>query len=160
LPPITYTSSGYTQLDADEIAMIEAWEQVFGIEIEIELLEPIGYIYQLRESHGQMFPLGWCADYPDPQNFLDVLYHSASDENLSQYDNPQVDTLLEQARIERDPATRLSLYRQAEQIILDDAPEIWLWHSIGRQLVKPYVHGYVLTPLFVQQSQYIYLDPH
>jgi oligopeptide transport system substrate-binding protein len=160
LPPITFTGSGYTELDSDEIAMIETWEQVFGIEIEIELLEPIGYIYQLQDQHGQMFPLGWCADYPDPQNFLDVLYHSTSEENWSHYDNPQVDALLEQARTQRDPETRLSLYRQAEQMILVDAPEIWLSHGISRQLVKPYVHGYVLTSLSVQQSQYIYLDPH
>jgi len=81
-------------------------------------------------------------------------------ENIGRYSSSQVDALLEQARSERDPAVRLALYHQAEQMLVDDAAAIWISHGISRQLVKPYVHGYVLTPLSVQQSQYIYLDSH
>jgi oligopeptide transport system substrate-binding protein len=160
LPPLTFTESGYTEPDPSVAALLQTWEEVFGIQIEVELLEPRSFIYELREHHGHLFMMGWCADYPDPENFLDVLYHSASEENWSGYNNPQVDSLLEQARTERDPAARLALYHQVEQMIVDDAPEIWLSHGVSRQLRKPYVHGYVLTPLGVPQSQFIYLDPH
>jgi len=160
LPPLTFTDSGYTEADPTTMALIETWEQVFGIDIQVELLEPFGFVQKVRDHHGHMFSLAWCADYPDPQNFLDVLYHSQSEENLGRYRNPQVDLLLEQARTERDPAARLALYRQAEQRIVDDAAEIWLAHNISRMLIKPYVHGYLLLPVDVPQMQNVYLDPH
>lgn len=160
LPPITLTESGYTEASPYVAALIQTWEQVFGIEIRVELIEPFGYSHEVHEHHGQIVMLGWCADYPDPQNFLDVLFHSESEENLGHYSNPQVDVLLEQARTERDTAARLALYQQIEQMIVDDAADAWISHGISRQLVKPYVHGYVLTPLGVQQSQNIDLDPH
>ena len=158
LPPITFTEGGYTEADPDTVAMIETWEEVFGIEIEVELLEPFGYVHEIRDHHGQMFSLAWCADYPDPQNFLDILYHSESEENLGGYSNADVDALLEQARTEREPAARLALYQQAEQMIVDDAAEIWLYNYINRMLIKPYVKGYELLPMEVPQVQFIYLD--
>jgi oligopeptide transport system substrate-binding protein len=160
LPPITFTDSGYTEIGPQVAALVQTWEDVFGIEIEVELIESYGYYHTIHERHGQIVMAGWCADYPDPQNFLDVLYHSQSEENLGDYANPQVDALLEQARTERDPDARLALYQQIEQIIVDDAADVWISHGTNRQLVKPYVHGYVLTPLSVQQAQNIYLDPH
>ena len=160
LPSITLTESGYTEVSSYVAALIQTWEEVFGVEIEVELVESFGYSQEIHERHGQIVMAGWCADYPDPQNFLDVLFHSESEENLGSYSNPQVDALLEQARTERDTAARLALYQQIEQLIVDDAADVWISHGLSRQLVKPYVHGYLLTPLAVQQSQNIYLDPH
>ncbi len=160
LPSLTFTDSGYSEAGPDVLALIDTWEEVFGIQIEVELLEPFGYVHEVKKHHGQMFSLGWCADYPDPENFLDILYHSESEENLGLYSNPEVDALLEQARTERDPVTRLALYQQAEQMIVDDAACIWLTHSVNRVLIKPYVHGFEVLPMDVPQATNVYLDPH
>ena len=71
----------------------------------------------------QMFgSLGWVADYPDPENFLDVLFHSESSLNAAKLDVPEIDRILEDARSERDEEKRLEMYRNAEELILEQAP--------------------------------------
>jgi oligopeptide transport system substrate-binding protein len=160
LPPLTFTDGGYQEPGSDVVALVEGWEEAFGIEIEVELLDPMSYVQEVKDHHGHMFSMGWCADYPDPQNFLDVLYHSQSEENLGHYANAEVDAWLEQARTERDTEARLALYRQAEELIVADAAAIWISHSTGHLLIKPYVHGYQLLPIGVPQWQNVSLDPH
>jgi oligopeptide transport system substrate-binding protein len=160
LPLITLTTSGYSEPGDYVEAIVQDWEETFGIEIKVELLDPFSYEHEVKTNHGQIFTMGWCADYPDPQNFLDVLYHSDSEENLGHYSNPEVDALLEQGRSEPDPETRLALYQQVEQMIVDDAADIWISHSVSRLLIKPYVHGYVILPIGVPQFQNVYVDPH
>ncbi|MGD8625705.1 MAG: peptide ABC transporter substrate-binding protein [Anaerolineae bacterium] len=160
LPPLTFTDGGYQEPGSDVTAMVEQWEETFGIEIEVELLDPMSYVEEIKDHHGHMFTMGWCADYPDPQNFLDVLYHSQSEENLGHYASAEVDALLEQARTERDPEARLALYHQAEEMIVADAAAIWLSHATGHLLIKPYVQGYQLLPVGVPQIQNVSLDPH
>ena len=102
-----------------------------------------------------MFSLGWIADYPDPQNFLDLKFHSASANNETKYSNPDVDKLLEQARGEQDQAKRLTLYQQAEQKIVNDAPWVPLYHGKGGVLIKPYVKGYTIPPFVIPNLRYV-----
>jgi oligopeptide transport system substrate-binding protein len=148
LPEIVMTTSGYGgELDDYESALVEMWRTHVGVEVTVEQLEPTSYFYELRENHGQIISLGWCADYPDPENFLDLLYHTGTPENLGGYSNTEVDALLEQARSEADLETRMALYHQAEQMIIDDVPDILLDHGRTYLLVKPYVHNLTLTPM-------------
>ena len=106
-----------------------------------------------------MFRIGWGADYPDPENFLDILFHSESDNNHSGYNNLEVDSLLERARVERNREARFALYNQAEQMILDDAPWIPLWHSGERNvLIKSNVKDFLLTPMTLPKYRYVYFD--
>jgi ABC-type oligopeptide transport system substrate-binding subunit len=128
------------------------WQDALGVTIEPVLLEPFNYLDELFAGNtGHIFGMGWCADYPDPQNFLDVLFHSESRQNLSGYANPEVDELLERARVEPDVKRRLDLYADIERTIVADAPVILLTHSISAVLVKPHLHDYVLTPMGVSQ---------
>ena len=95
---------------------------------------------------------------PTRQNFLDVLFHSDSDENRFSYSNEEVDALLEEAAVEPDVGRRVSLYQQAEQLILDDWVAVPLWHSRNFLLVQPYVKGFELTPIRVPQLQNISIE--
>jgi oligopeptide transport system substrate-binding protein len=96
-----------------------------------------------RGTYG-MYMLGWAADYPDPQDFLDVQFHSGSPLNDTRYSNPQVDRWLEEARVERAEARRFSLYAQAERQILADAPWVPVYGGAETWLVSPLVHGFTL----------------
>ena len=58
-------------------------------------------------------------DYPDPENILDVKFHSQSTENNENYANAVVDQLLENARSELDADKRALLYQEAEEIIVN-----------------------------------------
>lgn len=161
LPPIVFTDGGYgSDIGADVAALAQMWQQVLGVTITVENLEPNRFLDEIYAgNHGQIFSLGWCADYPDPENLADVLFHSGSQQNKGHYSNPQVDALLEQARVEPDVGKRLALYQQAEQMIVDDAPVIFIAHSVSYVLVKPHVIGYTLTPVDVPLERYLRIDP-
>lgn len=128
------------------------WNQNLGVEfVDVSLLEPDDFLSRRDNNEFSFGVTGWCADYPDPQNFLEILMHGDSDENNSGYSNPEVNALLEQAGSEPDEQTRLALYAQAEQMILDDFVLIPISHSLSYRLVKPYVKNFKTTPIGVQQ---------
>ncbi len=160
LPPIVFTDAGIgTYVGADVAAMAQMWEQNLGVTITVENLEPNYYQDQIyRGNHGQLFSGGWCADYPDPENFADVLFHTGSQQNSGGYSNPQLDTLLEQARVEQDVNKRMAMYQQAEQMLVDDAAALWTTHSLSYELVKPYVKGYNFTPIAIPIERYMWLE--
>ena len=160
-PRITLTISGSfgaaipTYLEV----ILEQWRQELGIEVEIQQTEWATFLQDVNDKKYQMFSLGWIADYPDPQNFLDVLLHSESHSNHTNYHNPEVDRLLGEARTERDRARRFELYNQIEQMILDDAPWVWTWFSgEGYALIKPEVSDYFLLQMSIPKYRYVYFN--
>ena len=94
-----------------------------GVDVAVQTLEWSSFLDQVYGdmSEFQMYSLGWGADYPDPHNFLDLMFHSRSVENVSHYSNPEVDGLLETARAEVDRDRRLRLYASVESIVVDEA---------------------------------------
>jgi ABC-type oligopeptide transport system substrate-binding subunit len=95
----------------------------------------------LAEGKFPVFLYAWYADVPDPDNFLSKLFHSRSPRNLFGYANSRVDELLASARNEQDLQRRVDLYRQAERIVLDDAPLIPILHHTYERLFQPYVRS-------------------
>lgn len=146
-------------IDLDLEVMLQEWEQNLGITVNIQQTEWATFLQDLNKRRFQMFKVGWIADYPDPENFLDVLFHSESTNNHTGYSNPRVDELLEGARVESDVSKRFKLYNDAETQVLKDAPWIPLWNSAeGYLLIQPYVKNYYLTPLAIPKMRYIYFE--
>lgn len=145
LPPIVLTVTGEGATSSFAKLLAGMYEEVLGVRLEIEQVDWPTYLQELNAHKLQMFTLAWSADYPDPENFLETQFHSKSELNNTGYSNPEVDRLLEQAMTESDAATRLSLYRQAEQRIVDDAPWVPLFHGVDYTLVKPYLRGLKVT---------------
>lgn len=159
LPPLTYTTSGYGDVGPFVTAVITMWQDNLGVTITPETLDPFVYYDELFAGNmGHFFDGGWCADYPDPQNFLDVLYGSQSQQNLSGYANPELDALLADAAVAADVAERLRLYGRAEQMVLADAPVVFLSHGVTAVLVSPALQNYHLTPIGVPQWQRVSLN--
>lgn len=160
LPPIVFTEGGFgTDINSSTAALAQMWQTTLGVQINVENIEPNQYSKLLHEGvHGQIFTGGWCADYPDPENFADALFHTGAQENNGHYSNTALDAILEQARTERDIAKRMALYQQAQQIIVQDAPVIFTTHALTYLLVKPYVKGYIDTPIDVPIERYLWLD--
>ena len=160
LPPITITTPGSfgANVSLDMEVVLAMWEKNLGITTEFQQTEFATFLKDLNKRRFQMFDIGWIADYPDPENFLDILFYSDSSNNHTNYNNPEVDALLEKARVETDETLRFSIYNEVEQTILDDAPWIPLWYSGERYLlVKPNVHDYLLTPLIIPKLRHVYL---
>jgi oligopeptide transport system substrate-binding protein len=160
LPPLVFTTSGFGSDPSGTVStLIDMWQKNLGVSIQVENIEPNKAQDELHKGHhGQLFSGGWCADYPDPENFADALFHSGAQQNLGHYSNPDLDKLLEQARVERDVARRMGMYQRAEQLIVDDAAAVFLSHALSFVLVKPHVKGYVLTPIHVPLERYLSID--
>jgi ABC-type transport system substrate-binding protein len=159
LPVLTYSASGYGDAGGYVTAVITLWQENLGVTIEPVVIEPYTYYDELYAGNvGHIYSSGWCADYPDPQNFLDILYHSTSRQNVGGYANAEVDTLLEQARVERDIEARLALYAEIERRIIEDAPVVFTSHGETAVLVSPDVQNYVLTPIGVRQLHRLSLN--
>jgi oligopeptide transport system substrate-binding protein len=148
LPSITLTTSGYgSGVSSTLQALVYQWKQNLGVDVHIRQLEPDAYFYNLQTEKDQMFDMGWSADYPHPQDFLDILFSSGANNNYGQYSNPAVDALIKKANQETKFDQSYALYQQAEQMIVDDAACIPLTFDKNYLLIKPYVKGYSVSPL-------------
>ena len=160
IPPITITTPGSfgANVSLDMEVVLQMWERNLGITAEFQQTEFATFLKDLHKGRFQMFDIGWIADYPDPENFLDILFHSESTNNHTHYSNPEVDDLLMKARVETDETARYTLYNQAEQMILDDAPWVPLWFDgESKLLIKPNVQDFHLPPLIIPRMRYVYL---
>ena len=155
---VTVPGTGGT-IGLDLEVVLEMWKQELGVEVEIQQVEWATYLEDLDAKKFQAYAgLGWEADYPDPQDFLDILFHSESSINHGDFKNAEIDAILEEARVEADINKRIALYHQAEQMIVDAAPWVPMWFTGDRYaLVKDYVEGYVMTPMIVPKLRQIRL---
>ena len=155
---LTYAGAG---ADAPDIlqAIQAGWKESLGIDVELQASDYTAYLRELRKGTFQMFAAGWAADYPDPEDFLDKLFASDSPQNEQGYKNTEVDTLLKEARHERDRTKRFEIYRQAEQKILDYAaiiPDFW---PVEHLLVKPCVKNWPTVSMTVPKYRFLEIDP-
>ena len=102
---------------------------------------------QVYEGKYDLFRYSWTADVPEPDNFLYRLFHSQSRNNMTRFRSNRVDRLLNLARAEQDYRARLDLYRQAEKLIIEDAPIIPLSHLSYDRLFQPYVRSIEVNAL-------------
>ena len=128
-------------------AFVHQWRQNLGVEVTVRQIEWEVYYETLIHEKDQMFYTGWIADYPHPQDFLEVLFGSGIESNWGEYNNPVLDNLLQMAAIETDSDLSLALYRQAEQLLIDEAACIPFFYGRNYILVRSYVKGYTLNPL-------------
>lgn len=159
LPRVTMTvvGAGATSGPTTD-AILEMWRQNLGVQVEVQQVEFVTFLQDQRRGRFQMFEAGWIADYVDPEDFLDILFHSQSLDNSTKYNNPQVDQLLESARTEKDANKRMDLYRRAEEIVVNEAPWIPLFHGKSNVLIKPYVKGWVVAPLVIPHLRYASIE--
>lgn len=161
LPPLTVTATGWGgSISPDLEAIIYQWRQNLGVEVKVRQLEPQRYYYHLKTEKDEMFDMGWIADYPHPQDFLEILFRSSSENNYGGYTNPEIDAQLAKAGTEMDSKASLAMYQQTEQKLIDDAAVIPLWFGRNFLLVKPYVKGYRLSATGLPALNKVTVEAH
>jgi oligopeptide transport system substrate-binding protein len=131
------TSPGHARI-AQFIA--QGWEDVLNVKVNIVNQEWNGYLATCREDAPQIYRMGWCADYPDANNWVNEIFNSKSSWNYANYNNPDYDALVEQAATEIDPGWRFNLYFQAEVFLCDtDCAIVPIYYYTTVNLTKPYV---------------------
>ena len=84
----------------------------------------------MRTGAVGMFRASWIADYPDGENFLSLFYSkNPAPPNYTRYHNDDFDSLYETSLSEADEAQKVNLYQQMDQLIVDDAPVIFLFYD-------------------------------
>jgi len=129
--------------------LVANYKENLGVDLILDPIDPTTFTAISKDP--ATYPLlsrgGWCADYPDPQNWLSVYWQS--DQSFAQnpgYSNPEFDALVAQADSELDPVKRMELYGQAQDLMLADYPAAFGYNTSNRYLVKPWVSGFLTSP--------------
>lgn len=128
-----------------------------GINCTVRELEFGEHLKNVEEGRAGFFRMGWTVDYPDPDSFLYTLFHSSNigaGYNFSGFRNAEVDRLLDQARYETELQKRVELYRQAEKLIVDEAPWVFMYFYTANILHQPQVKGLTLGAMGESLLQY------
>ena len=88
-----------------------------------------------------MWGAAWIADYPDGENFMQLLYGPSGPENNARFDLPEFNRLYEQARALPDSPERTKLFDRMTELMLAYAPWRMGYHLIEDQLLQPWVRN-------------------
>ncbi len=104
-----------------------------GIKVDVKTNTWAEFLRKMREGRHQVFNTGWILDYPDPENFLQLLYgpNKAPGPNGTLYDNPEYNALFEQMKAMPDTPERLDIIRKMVDILVEDAPWVPSIHTVS-----------------------------
>jgi oligopeptide transport system substrate-binding protein len=145
---LTLLSASKSNVAQKELAMVAADLAAVGVELQIKYeTDWPAFEATLHSGRFQLYRYFWSADIPDPDDFLNVICGSDSLYNFMRYSNQKVDRLLSQALVETDIIKRVRLYREAESMILEDAPMIPFMYWVFESVFQPYVKGLEISAL-------------
>ena len=135
-----------------------------GIELVIRASDYNRFQEKVRGAKVQLFTWGWNADYPDPENFLFLLYganaaiNSPGGINGANYDNPEFNRLFEQMKTMENSAQRLQIIEQMIAIAQKDAPWVWGFHPKALVLFHQWQQNLLPNPMANNTLKYRRLD--
>jgi oligopeptide transport system substrate-binding protein len=142
MPAITLQHNTSTAHATIAQAVQQMWKETLGIEISITSQDFAVHQESMRFDAPQIWRLGWCFDYPDAHNFLyDVFRFVGPDSNNhTNWENPDFQALLDEAKVMADNDARRELYAQAEYILVNqDAVMMPIYFYTSVDLTQPYV---------------------
>jgi len=140
------TSAGHQRIAE---AIQQMWKDALGVTVALTNQEFAVFLDTIRDpvATPQIYRLGWCTDYPDANNFTREVFAAGGSQNPNApgpggigWFNQEFEDLVVQAAAERDPAARVELYAQAEELLVDTGAAIIpiYWYT-DLSLTKPYV---------------------
>ncbi|MCK5226216.1 MAG: ABC transporter substrate-binding protein [Planctomycetes bacterium] len=144
LPTLILSTGGTDTLSRQ---MGQFWQRCFkdvGLDVEIRYMDWPTFQDKVKTKSTQMFGLGWIADYPDAENFLQLFYSKnvSPGTNNFNYSNPDFDRIYEQVAVMPDCPQRTEFYRKAEQIVIEDCPAAFINHRVAYVLHHDWVANY------------------
>ena len=115
--------------------------QEIGIEVSIRTLDFSTWLAEQSAGNFDAFLLGWLGNL-DPHGFYYAQHRTGANFNFHGYSNPEVDELLDDARVETDQDRRKELYDQAAELIIDDVSYLYLYNPDAVAAWRPAVEGY------------------
>jgi oligopeptide transport system substrate-binding protein len=133
---------------------VEQWLEYLNLKVRINQVDFNTVLGLQNSAPTPLMVMGWRADYPDPDSFLRV----ASWKISGGWRHPDYESLVEGARRVTDRRQRLAMYRQAERILVEEAPVIPVAYALDHTLIKPWLassplnfKGYILKDFIMSE---------
>jgi len=138
-----------------------------NIEVDINVMPMAEHMENFETGKAQFWRTGWIADYPDPETFLTILYGKHVPEKLSErsyinsvrYKSAKFDSIFELALREVDNKKRFDLYRQADQVAIDDAAIMPIFYHENYRLVQLWVKNCEANAMEYRDMSRVYFIP-
>ncbi len=150
LPTLYINKGGGRNQDVAQAIQGQIKENL-GLDVNLEVKEWAQLTPMIDDGKAAYFRLGWIADYPDPQNFLNILYGKSipksgpSSINQTRYNNPEFDKLYDLAINETDHAKEMALWAQCDQLAINDAPQVIIYYDEDYHLMQPWVKDFPIN---------------
>jgi len=154
-----WTNDSRERIDA--ATNVQAQLQEIGIDVEVEVLEWGAYLEQTANGEHDMFVLGWSTVTGDADYALYALFHSSmfgDPGNRSFIADDELDELLDAGRQEGDPDVREEIYSEAQEVLTDLAPMLYLHHQEHVFSVRDEVQGLEVLPTQILQLKDAYIE--
>jgi oligopeptide transport system substrate-binding protein len=144
---------------ADLASFIAKQLEDIGMRIQVEVVQKSFLLEQTAKSQALFFRGSWIADYPEAENYLGVFYgKNPAPPNYTRYKNARFDELYEKALVTENDSMRYDLYRQMDQLVINDAPVVPLWYDEVIHLVNPRVKNFTPNGLNLLELRRVYID--
>ena len=128
-------------------ALQNMWQEVLGVKVTLNNQEWATFLQTRKDGDYSIARNGWIADYNDPMSFLDM-WLTGGGNNDAQYSNPTYDAKIQEAKAATDPAQRMQLMHEAENILIE---EDWvvnpLYFYTQKYMLADGIQGMYYTPL-------------
>lgn len=142
------------------IAVASMWKKNLGVDVKLQNQEWKTYIDSRNTGNFDVIRASWVGDYNEPSTFLSLLTSTHSG-NISRFNSPEYDKLMQQASQETTDVARNKDYNQAERIIQEQAPIAPIYQYTNGRLIKPWLKGYPINnPEDVAYSRTMYVVAH
>lgn len=130
--------------ERQSIDLLASFFDAIGVEMRPSYNNWPEFLKKMERRQCQMFRLGWVADYPDAENFLQLFYSKSASPgpNNANYTNPVFDRLFERSHRMQDSPERTALYMKMADIVIEDSPWIFLTYPLAFGLEQPWLKNY------------------
>ncbi len=129
-----------THKDVAEV-IADGWKRHLGLNVKFLNQEWKVYLDAQKTLDYDVSRSAWIGDYPDPNTFLDM-FLTDGENNRTGWSNARYDELVRGAAVEPDPARRMEMFHEAEEILLEEAPILPIYDYVTRNLVNPRLGGF------------------
>ncbi|SDH59217.1 ABC transporter substrate-binding protein [Nitrosomonas sp. Nm132] len=157
-----------TARSADDKSILDWMRKQFrkiNIQLVVRSTDYNRFQDKIRKGNAQIFEWGWNADYPDPENFLFLLYGpqgkagNNSGNNAANYDNAEYNSLFEQMEKMEDSPEREQIIDRMVGMLRQDAPWLWGYHPKDYALYHAWYGNVKPNKLSYNNIKYLRIDP-
>lgn len=143
-----------------QVGLLQRQIERCGIKVESRSTPPNVFQDKLLKGQHQMIFYGWFADYPDPENFVFLLYgpNKKPGPNSASYQNPEYDKLFEQMRSMDDSPERMAIIKKMRDISVEDCPWIYVYNPVTLSVGYNWQKNVKAHPIANDYSQYRRID--